>query len=532
MRRLFSIFIYCVLTFPTVVGAVSEEFTFRAIVGDDTTPPSTPVLEAVTPITTTQIDVDWSESIDNWIFGGYVLLRDGIPIATTTLTNYNDTGLTPETVYSYEVYAFDAAGNLSTTSNSLSTSTLAIVVPPPPATSTPGTVTGTQTIRLLSFTVTPSTRDAVFEWETVAPARVILRWGRTTSYDAGYIESDVYTKSRTTTLTDLEPGTRYLYELVGFTPGGNGISLRTGEFTTMAPLPERVMPNVDDLRLSVDDRDVTISYALPMGEPGARVRIVRSHLGWPTDLLDGAVVYEGNAESFVDRDALRSHETQYYTIFAIGADGTVSSGAVGTARRASGGGEPLVPGLPAIPATPGTTTPHTEAALPPIALASLSPEMIKVLQGERRSDFAQASVTLDHRQPFTLRIDRTMLPPHLKTIIVSLIDPSDHRQQYAFLLRLNKAGDAYEATLAPVGVAGASRLRVEIYDLTQLVVGRYAVPLTFAPVAVVETPVIFPDALLPLLITLRPLLIGLFIVLGAWWLWLWWSARRRAEDNR
>ncbi len=519
-----------VLSVPGLVLAVSEEFTVKVNVGDDVTPPSTPTLLSVTPIASTQIDVSWSVATDNWIFGGYVLLRDGSPIATTTLTTYNDTGLTAETLYTYEVYAFDAAGNISTTSNSLATTTPPVVVPPPVATSTQADpVSGTQVIRLIDFTVTPGTQSALLAWQTARPARFVVRWGRTDDYADGYIQNDAFVSERTTNITGLEPGTRYLYELIGYLPSGRSIVLRTGDFTTKEDAGIRVMPNVDRLQIVVAGEDVRLTYRMPE-ESGARVRIVRSHLGFPTDLSDGAVVYDGVATEVTDREALSQYPVQYYTVFVIGTDGTVSSGAVGVAIRSDDAGAGAAPGL-GDRAT--TTSPMTPGAseLPTLALTTLSPESLLVEQGGRITSFAATFITLDQREAFTVRVPREALPRHLKAIVVTLLDPTDQRRRYSFLLRLNKTGEAYEATVAPIGLVGSSRLQLEIYDFTEQAIGRYRVPVTFALLTEVSPAVVFPDALVPLFSRLLPYLGGMAFLGLVWWLWLLWRSRR-TEDNR
>ncbi len=523
---------------PLAVAAMpSSEFIFQVNVGGDTTPPTTPVLQSVTPVSPNQIDIQWGPSTDNWVFGGYVLLRNGLPIATTTLQSYSDMGLTPETLYTYEVYAFDAGFNISSTSNSLATMTLPVVIPPPPAAPDPvGVRTGTQLVQVTDFSIVPDTQAVVVSWETNRPTRTALRWGKTDAYTGGFSVSEVSATRRVITITDLEPGTRYYFELVGFTPSGQAIVLRTGEFTTTTTLPARVMPNVERLTVTVSNGDVTLRYRLPAGETDARVRVVRSHLGWPRDRLDGAVVYEGTNDTVVDRDVFSKHETQYYTVFAIGADGTISSGAVVTARLVPREPEVIPPSLP-LPITPpsATTTPTTTPLLPtepelPRALELLSPEVITLLQNGRINNLAEETITLDKREAFTIRIAATALPPHLKSIVVTLLDPTNQRQQYSFILRLNNAGDAYEATISALGVAGASRLQVEIYDYKQMVVGRYAVPINFAVVTETAPPVLFPDALVSVLAPGWTFLLTLIVIIFISGLG-WWLYRRKTEDK-
>lgn len=114
----------------------------------DTTPPSPPTGLAATTISSSQINLAWTASTDNVGVTGYKVFRNGIQIGTTTNTSYTDTGLQAGTSYAYTVAAYDAAGNTSGPSTSVSatppstTITVAITAP------TNGqTVSGTITLR-------------------------------------------------------------------------------------------------------------------------------------------------------------------------------------------------------------------------------------------------------------------------------------------------------------------------------------------------------------------------------------------------
>ncbi len=57
--------------------------------------------------------LSWTASTDNVGVSGYTIYRGAAQLATTALTSYSDTGLSPGTTYSYTVAAYDAAGNVS-----------------------------------------------------------------------------------------------------------------------------------------------------------------------------------------------------------------------------------------------------------------------------------------------------------------------------------------------------------------------------------------------------------------------------------
>jgi chitodextrinase len=103
----------------------------------DALPPTQPTNVTATGTSSTQISLSWTASTDNVAVTGYQVYRNGIRIATTTGPGYSDTGLAPNTAYSYFVRATDAAGNLSANSATVTAST-----PASPDTTAPSTPTG------------------------------------------------------------------------------------------------------------------------------------------------------------------------------------------------------------------------------------------------------------------------------------------------------------------------------------------------------------------------------------------------------
>lgn len=104
----------------------SASFAFAA----DTTPPSTPTGLSASAVSLSQINLSWIASTDNVGVAGYGVFRNGLQVGTTSATSYSDAGLMAGTSYSYAVDAFDAAGNLSTQSAIVSTSTLSDTTAP------------------------------------------------------------------------------------------------------------------------------------------------------------------------------------------------------------------------------------------------------------------------------------------------------------------------------------------------------------------------------------------------------------------
>ncbi len=98
----------------------------------DSTPPSTPTNPAGNTIATTSY-LSWGASTDDVGVAGYNVIRDGVWIANTNQTNYNDSGLATSTTYDYQIQAFDLAGNTSVSSTTLVLSTVYTLPPSAPA---------------------------------------------------------------------------------------------------------------------------------------------------------------------------------------------------------------------------------------------------------------------------------------------------------------------------------------------------------------------------------------------------------------
>jgi chitodextrinase len=96
---------------------------YLAAVSTDTTSPSTPTGLTATPISSSQINLAWTASTDNVGVAGYKIYRGEQQIGTSTTNSYQNTGLNASTNYSYAVAAFDAAGNTSAQSVSVSATT-------------------------------------------------------------------------------------------------------------------------------------------------------------------------------------------------------------------------------------------------------------------------------------------------------------------------------------------------------------------------------------------------------------------------
>jgi chitodextrinase len=156
--------------------------------GTDTTPPTVPTGLTATGSSTTTIDLNWTASTDNFAVTGYKVFRDGGPteVATVTITSFSDAGLAVNSTHSYQVSAFDGAGNQSAKSNVATATTqiagaLVSLSLSPTTVTAPATSTGTVTLSGAAPTggITITLSSSATNKATV-PATVTVLAGQTT----------------------------------------------------------------------------------------------------------------------------------------------------------------------------------------------------------------------------------------------------------------------------------------------------------------------------------------------------------------
>lgn len=536
IKCLITLFILLIVPLQsTFAQSDTDNFYIRVFGGADITPPTTPTLLTAVPLAPTQIDITWTAATDNYSVTGYSVLRDGLPIATTTLTSYSDTGLAPSTTYSYVVRAFDAEFNYSSSSNSLATTTPNI--PPSVSTTTPDS-TGEGTIArvvLDKLQILSGISTTSFKLTTAMPARIELRWGWTASYEIGYVTSDTYAKEHSVLLTDLEPGTTYEYQLIGYTPYGKKTLIKSGQFSTSGDNLIIQPANVARFQAVADKGDVRLNWQLPTTDDIAYVRIVRSHLGFPSHLQDGAIAYQGLKTDVIDKSILDLYSPVYYTAFLVDKSGNVSSGAVAVVySETAKTNESVVEGNINSEVKPIQIPIFSNEATSSVVKERVTAEMkmpesgqILIVQGNKVYSLQQSDTALFSDQPFHLSIDSQFISGNLKSIIVTLLDPTNNRQQYSFLLRINKQKTAYEAVVAPLQVLGKSRITVEIYDYEAEVVATYHSPINFVKASGESGKVVFPDEMIKQSDVLIGFLLGFLILLFI----LFMFYRRQHEDK-
>lgn len=200
---------YRVRAVDNVANASDWSVIATANVSTDTTPPSVPSNLQGTALSTTSIYLAWNPSTDNTGGSGmrsYKVYRNSLPnaIAEVTTNTYTNTGLVPNTEYSYQVSAVDNAGNESAKCTAISVRTQqdpSLIEPNPPQS-------------LHSTARTPTTIalawSAPVDNGAVIAQYVVYRHSSATSpVDSGVAVVVVTTLS--TVLTNLQPSTTYYY---------------------------------------------------------------------------------------------------------------------------------------------------------------------------------------------------------------------------------------------------------------------------------------------------------------------------------
>lgn len=507
MRVLLLSLILCFCGAGMALAAV-DEVRVSQFINADFTAPTTPGNLTATTTTFDRIYVTWDASTDNYLLSGYQVFRDAVQVATTSLTTYTDTGLTASTSYTYHVIAFDH-GFLFSSSSNFATATTTDVPPPEPETLPSPTLTE---VKLRGISIEPDITGTLISWTTNRATRYELRWGRTQSYELGFVTGHLYHQDHTTYIDGLEPDTIYEYEIVSYDRGGNSRILSQGRFRTLTQ-PDIIAPsNVADFRASAESADVLLSWKNPV-QDFAYVRIVRNPFFYPRDPNDGFVIYQGTLDAFRDRAALENFNELYYTAFVFDNSGNRSSGAVTRVARleraAAGVGQEIT----------GTDFATTSEGF------TFSIEDILVMQAGEIIRPVSGTFLVDTAKEFTIHAPYDIFPEHLKTIQATLSHPLDEADQQSFLLRINNDKTAYEATISQLGYQGTIPLRLTMFDFftnTMTFTEGFIISQEIEPEVAVVTNIAsdWPAYLWGLLL----LLLLLF--------WFFIAVRRRAEDKR
>jgi chitodextrinase len=288
----------------------------------DITPPTAPSSLQVSARSTTEIDLSWGASTDDVGVDHYEIYRNGAAYASTVNITYNDSGLTPNTAYSYYITAFDAAGNQSAASNTVDSTTLADTSPP----------TAPSNLHQTGSTVS----SVSFSWNASSDNVGVVAYN---IYRSGSL---IRSQSGTTyTDTGLSPFNAYQYNISAVDAANNASNLSSSLYAATAQ--DTTPPSVPD---NVSETGSTVSsISLAWDASTDDVGVAGYHV-----YRDGSLIGSTGGTTFTDNG--RTVSSSYtYTISAYDAAGNQSNQSAAFSGNSSNDTTP-----PTIPPNVHTTT--------------------------------------------------------------------------------------------------------------------------------------------------------------------------------
>lgn len=462
--RILKTFILIVIVISMAVspaGVFAAENTFTTSLttfGVDTTPPSIPQNLVAIPISSSQINLSWDASIDDFSVGGYRIFRDSIFLATTTLVTYSDIGLSPHTTYMYEVEAFDNSMNLSGLSDQASTTTLEEVIIPPTPVPDQANVTSSgqrQDLIIYDLNINPSHIESDISFKTNMISQAKVFWGITPDFEMGSLSVLFYGTEHKVKLTGLSEGVTYFTKIEATNIYGVSTHVLSS-FRTIKEVEEVSLANPSNFIARGKTDSIDLSWNNPIDERFDSVRIVRSDNFFPKDQFDGYPIYEGKGEFISDKD-VEEGKTYYYAAFAKSKDGKYSSGSLASAKVLSPGEIEIKVG------DPFANIPQVFDVDPIIKELTIS-DFEFIQQGRLLANLGNGTIAIDGSKNLLIRLKYDKVPEILKTIAITLTDPEDENKVFTFLLRVNSNKTAYEATIGALGKSGNYSMSIIILD--------------------------------------------------------------------
>jgi hypothetical protein len=254
----------------------------------DVTPPVTPANLHQASVTYQQVDLAWNAATDNAHLVGYIVYRDGVPVATTTATSYSDDKVNPGATYHYTIEAWDARNYRSVT-----TAPLAVTTPAGADERMP-IISGLQVSNV-------STTGAVISWRTDELATTYIDYEILYSGNATTINDTTLSTSHVVTLTGLTANKTYQYHVASTDATGheNKYPSKTFRTSTQNNSPElngigakRVYEgSLLQFSVRADDKDGDALLYSATGLPaGAQFNAATRQFSW-TPGFDDAGVY-------------------------------------------------------------------------------------------------------------------------------------------------------------------------------------------------------------------------------------------------
>lgn len=231
------------------------------------------------------------------------------------------------------------------------------------------------------------------------------------------------------------------------------------------------VPNVSNFNVNFNSNSavINLSWQNPVFAEFAAVRIVRKIGSIPLDETDGVLVYDGAGQSTAENN-ITAVGTYFYTAFVRNTNGQYSSGTIAQVAVSNNDDDDIpTPEPPGNGGSGGGSDPFislpTALSFDPLTTKISLADFIFFQVGELSQFFERGSVVnLNGQKQFTILLPYDKVPEALKIIGVTISYPNNPNQVFSFLLRLNQAQTAYEATIDPLPGDGAYPINIYIIN--------------------------------------------------------------------
>ncbi len=376
--------------------------------------------------------------------GGYNVYRGGELLGFTSSSSYSDTGLTPETTYSYTVSTVGGSGVESEQSDPVSVTTLeeeeeggggGFIFPEKPEANFVSINEEAYYTREKKVTLSLSAEGAY----QMAVSNELNFEG---------VSWEKYSSNKEWVLSSGE-GEKNVYVKFRSEQGGVSRVVQDSIILDMTP-----PPNVKSLESFLKEKAIEIKWKNPESSDFAGVKVMRSTDFFPIFPWEGEEVFKGDASFFIDKD-VTSGTTYYYTVFSYDEAGNYSSGATTYKLFDSFVEEPP-------PDDVGPPPDDVEPPPPP-------PQKIKEIelndfvfeQSGEKILLENGEISVLNDEVMSVSIDYDKLPENLKTIMVTL---EKDQKSFSFLLRVNDFKTIYTGEIFSPEEPGVYNLTIRVYN--------------------------------------------------------------------
>jgi hypothetical protein len=306
-----------------------------------------------------------------------------------------------------------------------------------------------------TVSIDSSTESVVLSWKTGVPVISTVMWGTTPDYEIGTLSESVLNPSHQVKLEKLLPGKGYYYRIDFKDYFGRTVGQITSSFATKS-LPDNTPPVNPKIISSISSSEkVILKWDNPKDIDFQGVRVVRSTYSYPSDPLEGKIIYEGKGNIVTDTN-LEKGLQYYYAIFAKDEKGNYSSGAVYFFDNKKDVVGEISSGK----------IQKEKSVLFELGseVGNLSVSDLVFSQNGKEVNSYGSAVVVDGNKPITISLRYESLPEILKTIILHVHDSENPDVVSSFLLRANEEKTNYESTIGSFGRFGKSKFSIEVID--------------------------------------------------------------------